>query len=241
MNRLVEIDNNRSPKEDGEYRSGPEAIRIKIQAFLDCHPALQRRILEKVCWMMQTRPGFRQIEQIRHLIKDGNNGAETHLGGGLRVWKTGEEIRFSHPAGRMNLRGSGLEDTAFSLTLDGPGQFSIAGHILSLAILATRPEHLQDGELLLDEKRIRFPLQLRNPLPGEVFRPLGAVGRKKINRFLTDAKIPRQDRRFFPILLSQGKIIAIAGLRIDHDFRVQKDTRRFLHLGWKRTPAQTGG
>ena len=240
MNRLVEIDTDRSPKEDGEHRSCPEAIRIKIQTFLDCHQALQRRILEKICWMMLTRPGFRQIEQVRHLIKDGGNGAETHLGRGLRIWKTGGDIRFSHPAGRMGLRGSGLQDTAFSLTIDGPGLFSIAGHILSLTILSTRPEHLQEGELLLDADLINFPLLLRNALPGEMFRPLGAVGRKRINRFLTDAKIPRQDRRFFPVLLSQGRIIAIAGLRINDDFRVREDTRCFLHLGWTRSPAKAG-
>ena len=239
-NRLVEGDEKRHPEEDRGQRPCPEAIRIKIQAFLDCHPALQRRILEKVCWMLLTRPGFRQIEQIRHLIKNSDNGAEIHLEGGLRVWKTGEYIRFSHPAGRKGLRGSGLDNTTFSVAIEGAGSFSIAGHILSVSILETRPEHLPEGELLLDAERVSFPLLLRNPLPGEVFRPLGAAGRKKINRFLTDAKIPRQDRRFFPILLSHDRIIAIAGLRIDHDFRVQKDTHCFLRLAWMRSPAEAG-
>jgi tRNA(Ile)-lysidine synthase len=239
LSRLVEGDQNRSPKEGGEHRPCPEAIRIKPQAFLDCHPALQRRILEKVCWMMLTRPGFRQIEQVRHLIKDGDNGAETHLGRGLRVWKAGGEIRFSHPAGRKGIRGSGLEDIVFSLTIDGPGHYSIAGHILSVSLRAKRPERLFSSELLLDGDLISFPLLLRNPLPGEVFSPLGTVGRKKINQFLTDAKIPRRDRRFFPVLLFQGRVIAIAGLRIDHNFRVREDTRCFIHLDWKKSPAET--
>ena len=241
LNRLIEKDKTRHLEEGRGNRPCPESIKIKIQAFLNCHPALQRRILEKVCWMMLTRPGFRQIEQVRHLIKDGGNGAETHLGRGLRVWKTGEDIRFSHPAGRTGFRGSGLQDRVFSLSLDGPGHFSIAGHVLSVGMLSTQPEHLLAGELLLDAERISFPLLLRNPLDGEVFRPLGAAGRKKISRFLTDAKIPRQERRFFPVVLSHDRIIAIAGLRIDHDFRVREDTRCFLHLGWQRTPAKTGG
>jgi tRNA(Ile)-lysidine synthase len=213
----------------------PEAIRINTRSFLDCHQALQRRILEKVCWMMLTRPGFRQIEQIRHLIMDCSNGAETHLGLGLRIWKTGKEIRFSHPVGRKGFRGNGLENTAFSLAIEGPGLFPIAGHVLSVTLQSERPDILHDNELLLDAEQITFPLLLRPPLPGERFRPLGAVGRKKINRFLNEAKIPRKDRRFSPVLVSTGRIIAVAGLRIDHDFRVQDDTRCFLRIDWRKS------
>jgi tRNA(Ile)-lysidine synthase len=228
---LVEVSENRLSGAE----PCPETIRINTRPFLDCHLALQRRILEKVCWMMLTRPGFRQIEQIRHLIKNGGNGTETHLGLGLRVWKRNEEILFSHPAGREGFRGSGLENTAFSLTVEGPGIFPIAGHVLSVTVQPETPGILHDNELLLDADQITFPLLLRNPLPGERFRPLGATGRKKINRFLTDAKIPRQDRRFSPVLVSEGKVIAIAGLRIDHDFRVQDGTWCFLCIGWRKS------
>jgi tRNA(Ile)-lysidine synthase len=228
---LVEVCTDR----DSDTEPCPEQIKIRTQPFLDCHQALQRRILEKVCWMMLTRPGFRQIEQIRRLFEHGLNGAELHLGLGLRVWKTGEEIVFSHPTGRKGFRGSGLEDSAIALTVEGPGIFSIADHILSIHLQSERPTKLHDSMLLLDAERITFPLQLRNPLPGERFRPLGTLGRKKTNRFLTDAKIPRQERRHFPVLVSEGRIIAIAGLRIDHDFRVQDDTRRFLLIDWQKS------
>ena len=224
---------------DGDRLSGaepcPETIRIKTQDFLDCHQALQRRILEKICWMMLTRPGFRQLEQIRHLIVDCGNGAEAHLGLGLRVRKSGREILFSHPAGRKGFRGSGLENTPFSLTIEEPGLFPIVDHVLSVTLHSEKPDRLHDNELLLDAEQITFPLLLRKPLPGERFRPLGAMGRKKINRFLTDAKIPRQDRHFSPVLVSAGRIIAIAGLRVDHDFRVQDATRCFLRIDWRKS------
>jgi tRNA(Ile)-lysidine synthase len=229
--RLLEIHDNQA----SDSEPCPERIMINIRPFLDCHQALQRRILEKICWMMLTRPGFRQIEQIRSLVRDGHNGAELHLGGGLRVWKTDKNVVFSHPAGRKGFRGSGLEEGIPLMTVNGPGIFPCAAHALSISLQAERPGKLRAGELLLDADRIIFPLQLRNPLPGERFRPLGTTGRKKINRFLTDAKIPRQDRHFFPVLLSEGRIIAIAGLRIDHDYRVRDDTRRFLLIDWMRS------
>jgi tRNA(Ile)-lysidine synthase len=214
--------------------SCPERINIATHPFLLCHQALQRRILEKVCWMMLTRPGFRQIELIRTLIRDGRNGAELHLGGGLRIWKAGSDAVFSHPAGRQGFRGSGLDNGVPVMTANGPGVFTSAAHTLSVSLQTEKPGKLRDTELLLDADRISFPLQLRSPLPGERFRPLGATGRKKIHRFLTDAKIPRQDRRFFPVLVSEDRIIAIAGLRIDHDYRVRDDTRRFLLIDWRK-------
>lgn len=238
LSRLTEESCQRLLETHDNHISGtepcPERIMIKIRPFLDCHQALQRRILEKICWIMLTRPGFRQIEQIRSLVRDGHNGAELHLGGGLRVWKTAKNAVFSHPAGRKGFRGSGLEEGVPVMTVNGPGIYPCATHTFSISLQAERPCKLRDSELLLDADRIIFPLQLRNPLPGEQFRPLGATGRKKINRFLTDAKIPRQDRRFFPVLLSEGRIIAIAGLRIDHDYRVKDDTRCFLLIDWLR-------
>jgi tRNA(Ile)-lysidine synthase len=238
LNRLTEESCQRLLQIQEDQESAPEPcperIKIATHPFLLCHQALQRRILEKACWMMLTRPGFRQIELIRTLIRDGRNGAELHLGGGLRVWKAGHEAVFSHPAGRKGFRGSGLENGIPVMTVNGPGVFPCTAHTLSVSLRTEKPDKLRDTELLLDADRISFPLQLRSPLPGERFRPLGATGRKKIHRFLTDARIPRQDRRFFPVLISEGRIIAIAGLRINHDYRVQDDSRRFLLIDWRR-------
>ena len=223
-----------------EIEQGPEAgsclerIKIRIQAFLDCHPALQRRILEKACWMMSTRPGFRQIEQIRHLMTGGGNGAQLHLAQGLRVRKSGTEVLFSHPSGRIAFRGNALEEEALSLTVSEPGIFSVADHVLSVSLLPKGPEKLSATALLLDAGKATFPLRLRSPVPGERFRPLGAPGRKKVHRFLTDARIPREERRAFPVLLSADRIIAVAGLRIEHDCRVTEDTRSYLLIEWRR-------
>lgn len=230
FNRLVHIV--KKPGVDSNHC--PKAIKIVISPFLATHPALQRRILEMVFWRMQTEPGFRQIDQVRNLIANGRTGSEIHLGRGLRVWKTVIEVMFSHPGGKKRFRGSGLERVAISYNIEGPGNYSVAGHSLIVHLFSERPESISHDELLLDADLATFPLLLRTPFPNERFKPLGAAGHKKINRFLSDAKILRQHRPFFPVLVCQDKIIAIAGLRIDHDFRVREDTSRFLVVGWQR-------
>lgn len=215
----------------------PITVKIEIRSFLDMHPAIQRRILEKVFWKMRTTPGFRQIDSVRDMIASGCTGAEIHLGGGLRVWKMSREVVFSHPGGRKNYRGSGIEEVTISVGVEGPGSISVAGHRLYLRLVSERPTDIGYGELLLDADQLCFPLLVRRPRPGEKFKPLGSAGTKKISRYLSDAKVPRQSRQFFPVLVSEGKIAAIIGLRIDHDFRVQEDTRHFAIIGWQRITA----
>ncbi|MBU3944112.1 MAG: tRNA lysidine(34) synthetase TilS [Proteobacteria bacterium] len=80
-------------------------IQIDTKEFCKCHPALQRRILEKCCWQMEERPQFRQIELLLDLVHRRQGGAQIHLSKGLRVHKRGRELIFSYPAGKCNYRG----------------------------------------------------------------------------------------------------------------------------------------
>ncbi|MFH2123502.1 MAG: tRNA lysidine(34) synthetase TilS [Pseudomonadota bacterium] len=85
--------------------SPPHTLEIDTKAFSTCHPALQRRILEKCCWQMEERPQFRQIELLLDLVHKGQGGAQIHLSRGLRVHKRGRELIFSYPAGKCSYRG----------------------------------------------------------------------------------------------------------------------------------------
>ncbi len=228
--RLVQPPDNSIPAQKNQQAS----VKIEICSFLAMHPAIQRRILEKILWKMQSTPGFRQIDSVRDMIASGCTGAEIHLGGGLRVWKTSKEAVFSHPGGRKTYRGSGFAAVTISVSLEGPGSIFVAGHRLHLCLVTERPTVIGEGELLLDADRLCFPLLVRTPFPGEKFKPLGSEGTKKISRFFSDAKVPRQNRQFFPVLVSEGKIAAVVGLRIDHDFRVQEKTRQFAIVGWQK-------
>lgn len=211
----------------------PNELILAIPPFLKIPVAIQRRVLETLFWRMSSPPGFKQIEQVRNLLVSGNTGNEIHLGHGLRVWRTGDEALFSHPGGLQGLRGSGLRPKTISLMIDGPGDYIVAGHRLHIHLTEQQPSRPGPGEIFLDADRLSFPLQLRHFLPGERFWPLGAPGRKKLSRFLNDAKIPRQKRQDFPVLVAAGKIVAVVGLRIDHDVRLREDSRRILVVGWQ--------
>lgn len=71
------------------------------------------------------------------------------------------------------------------------------------------------GEIHLDPSAT---LTVRNRRSGDVFFPVKMTGRKKLSDFFTDKKIPASKRDEIPVLLSNGEIVSIMGMRNDRRF-----------------------
>jgi tRNA(Ile)-lysidine synthase len=80
----------------------------------------------------------------------------------------------------------------------------------------------------LDGDSVDFPVTVRNFRPGDRFAPLGVGGTQKLKKFFIDHKVPRDQRRRCPLLVSRGRILWVAGHRIDHRARLSPGTRRVL-------------
>lgn len=190
---------------------------------------------------MEARPNFKLIEQLLHLICTGRNGSEVHLEKGLRAVKINGTVNFSHPAGITPFRGSGVQQPiVIRRTIEDVGDyvFPELNMTLSLNIYNEQPKEIDSSTLMVDADRVTFPLVLRTQHTGEKFRPLGSPGRKKVARFLSDQKIPKNRRSLYPVLLSENIIVTLVGLQIDDDFRVSDTTKKFLVIDWKDSPSK---
>ncbi len=207
---------------------------LKIENFLQCHEAIRRRIIEKICWKLDIRPSFRQIEQLRELAEDGKNGSELHLTEGLRIYKNMGQLIFARPYGKKRVRGNPFNKTFQSLTLNKEGTYKVdvLQMVLVLRYLTKKPHKLEKDSLLLDGDKTTFPMILRPHAPGERFVPLGMKSRKKISRFLSDKKIPRHIRHLHPVLVTKNDIVAVAGLRVDERYATELNTKCFLQISW---------
>ncbi len=216
-------------------QSGEQLI-LKLSLFSQAHPALQRRILEKICWQMASKPSFKKIESLQQLCT-AQKSSEVHLSNGLRAIRQPGAIHFHFPSAEKGYRGSALVKKHFSpLTIPGPGKYPVPELHQELLIQESSlsPETVEQTDLLLlDGGSIHFPLTLRPTSPGDRFHPLGAPGRKKVSSFLRDRKIPAMDRDHYPVLLCGDTIVAIIGLRISHDYRITSKTRNVLQLQWQ--------
>ena len=64
-------------------------------------------------------------------------------------------------------------------------------------------------------------LSIRNRRPGDRFSPPGLVGRKKLQDFLVDRKVPRAARDGVPLVVDRNdRIVWVAGHEIDRAFQV---------------------
>ena len=213
-----------------------ERIILDLSQFSLTHPAIQRRILEKICWKMASRPSFKKIASLQRLAT-ARKSSEVHLPEGLRAIRQQGSILFHFPSKEKGYRGPALVKKNYTpVTVPGVGKYQVPAINRELLIEETSlsPKTVAHSDLLLlDASTIQFPLTLRPHIPGERFHPLGAPGRKKISSFLTDRKIPAMERQRYPVLISQDTIIAIVGLRIDHAYRVTDTTQKTLCLQWK--------
>jgi len=68
----------------------------------------------------------------------------------------------------------------------------------------------------LPAAQVAFPLLVRPPRPGDRFHPAGAPGVRKLQDVLTDLHVPRWLRPHLPLLLFEGRVVWVAGLKRAH-------------------------
>jgi tRNA(Ile)-lysidine synthase len=121
----------------------------------------------------------------------------------------------------------------FSYLIERPGTFHLEPIDRAITCEEALPEEFtllarSQRQCFLDLDALSWPLVVRNVRPGDKFMPLGLNGFKKLKDLFIDHKVPREQRRRIPLLESQGDIVWVGGIRIDHRYRVREDTRRIL-------------
>lgn len=84
----------------------------------------------------------------------------------------------------------------------------------------------------LASEKLRFPLVLRRWTAGDVFKPFGMKGHKKVSDFLTGAKLSLFEKENTWVLLSGDTVVWVLGQRIHDDFKVEKDTKEILKISF---------
>jgi tRNA(Ile)-lysidine synthase len=80
----------------------------------------------------------------------------------------------------------------------------------------------------------RGPLVVRSRRRGDVFRPVGLGGRKKLQDYFVDRKVARTARDRVPIVADEtGRIVWVAGYGLDEGFLVRNPSEGVLLLRLK--------
>lgn len=92
----------------GDLSSSQNTLELSINRQLvnQYHPALQRRLFERILWNIGSPARYEHILAITKAVSQGRSGTELHLSKGLRVMVFRNFIQFSYPRGRVAWRGS---------------------------------------------------------------------------------------------------------------------------------------
>ncbi|MDO4819640.1 MAG: tRNA lysidine(34) synthetase TilS [Prevotella sp.] len=87
----------------------------------------------------------------------------------------------------------------------------------------------------LDADLVKMPIKMRTVQEGDSFIPFGMKGRKLLSDFLTDNKMPLNEKRRQQVVVdAEERIVWVVGLRPDDRFRITNSTQRVLFLSRQR-------
>ena len=90
--------------------------------------------------------------------------------------------------------------------------------------------------VVVDAARVTGALSVRGWRAGDIMRPLGMTGRKKLQDLFVDCKIPREMRLSVPVVVdADGRIVWAVGVALSADFRVTPRTTSVLILKFRRS------
>lgn len=115
-------------------------------------------------------------------------------------------------------------------TLPIPGRVSFGEKTVTAAVIRKEPEtHPQ--AIIVDATAIGKTLRVRPPRAGDRFKPAGMRGSKLVSDLLTDAKVPRDERAWVPVVTTTKRprsIVWVAGYRADRRFAAKDNTAKVL-------------
>ena len=82
----------------------------------------------------------------------------------------------------------------------------------------------------LDRDRVKLPVMIRTRRPGDRFQPLGMADEKKVGKFLTTAKVPRDLPERILIFADRERIIWVCPARISEQVKMTDGTHHVLQL-----------
>ena len=123
---------------------------------------------------------------------------------------------------------------SYGRTLKINDEAEVYGHTLRIEKVSTKDIKRSQKKSVefISAKGIKPTFQLRTWKKGDRFNPLGMKGSKKISDFLIDEKISSTKKKDQLVLVNDGKIVWVVGLRIDNRFKLTTKTNKVIKLSY---------
>jgi tRNA(Ile)-lysidine synthase len=164
------------------------------------------------------------VESVLRLAERGQSGQRVELPG-VAVERVFDRLVFGRRSGKEE------EESGSEAEVEGPGTVELLdGRVLSFKLVEVG--ELQSGynnsKSAADAARARFPLRVRAWRPGDSFRPVGALRRKKLKTLFQQRRVPVGERRRTLVVLAGEEIAWVPRLGVAAGFELTAESRTAL-------------
>jgi len=218
-------------------REGQEE-KIPVRPLAEFPPAIARRVLRQM--ILAARGSLRGIththlEALRRLAGEAQSGRSLTLPGDLMARK-----EFAWLV--IGPRSPAQRDSGFSYAVEVPGKVSVARLGLTFRFKIVGPEDYRraynaSGVAGLDPLKLSGRLILRSWGAGDRFQPPGSRKPLKLKELFRLRKIPRGQRKFWPVLESGKEIIWVRGFPVANSVATTAGSREVIIITEEPEPA----
>ena len=225
-------------------RQESREICLDVEKFRDVDAFLQKQVLLKVLHRLTearrdiTAVHIGQILALFAPQMDGVGERQLHLPHGLRAVRQYDNVIFSLGDGEMPepFREGGQA----AVTITPPTEISLPdGRILRLELLDTAAEKWGNGAFWeripkkpctkwFDYDKIKHPVQLRTRKTGDYLVIHSNGGRKSLQDYMIDEKIPKSIRNETLLLADGDCVMWVIGHRTSENYKITRYTKRIL-------------
>ncbi|MFP6581408.1 MAG: tRNA lysidine(34) synthetase TilS [Candidatus Hydrogenedentota bacterium] len=203
---------------------GPE---IDRESFRTLHPALQRRVIQKLAQQVGGLCDFEGIEGAIRFIC--NAGTSLH-------YDLGRNVQLSNGRDKtLVVKGASGEASAASEPLPVPGRATLRGRYYSATLLTNAPtesliDYCSPKRQVIDADKLSGTLAIRFRQLGDRFSPMGMNGTRKLKDYFGDLGLPLEQRDATPLLVCGDDIVWVIGHAMANEFAVTPSTHRLLQI-----------
>ena len=227
-------------------KTGNGEVRLNLAGVEQQHTAIRRRVLRMA--VQQLLGDLKGIENVHidllmSLAFEGKTGSILHLPRGIRAVKLYGQLKLYRQEDMA-------ADPVFIRELEIPGETTVEVPGFSIcAEIAGRAEPVENYAKVrynspvqfFDYDRMTSGIKVRNRKSGDLFKPYGSTGSKKLKEFFIDMKIPRDQRNKIPVIAADQEIVWVVGYKISDKFKVTENTKRVLKLDYKTIQTPEAG
>ncbi|MFW6107652.1 MAG: tRNA lysidine(34) synthetase TilS, partial [bacterium] len=218
---------------------------VSLDGFRELHDAVKPLVIDRALAALGRMPQLDAVhyESLIRAAESGEPGGQVDLPGDVRAVRGRDRLAFS--AGPAGAPAPEIEEP---LPVPGRADLPELGRTVEAELV---DRSALDLDAFLSEKtryheavdydRLSGRLVVRSRRDGDRFRPLGATGTKTVGEFLTDAKVPPDERARVLVVVSGEQPVWVVGHRIDDRVKVRDDTARALLLTVREIRRESNG